>query len=224
LRCQAPKSVIAALDAPGADFSAWHFFLPMKLIVGLGNPGAKYALTRHNVGFMALDAFAHGAGASENQWKKEHKALTFKARMGSEAFLLAKPQTFMNLSGESVAPLMKYYDIALEDLLIIHDEVDLPFGKMKFQKKRSPGGNNGIKSTHQHLGTDDYTRLRVGVGRPSNTKMSVADWVLQNFSETEMKWMPELLDLIGDAMESFVHVGFEKSATAFNSKQLNMED
>jgi peptidyl-tRNA hydrolase, PTH1 family len=126
----------------------------------------------------------------------------------------------MNLSGESVAPLMKYYDVQLNDLLVVHDEVDLPFGKMKFQRKRSPGGNNGIKSIHQMLGTDDYIRLRVGVDRPPNPKMNMADWVLQNFSDEEMKWMPDYLDLIGDAIESFVNVGFEKSATAFNARQL----
>ncbi|NCN40690.1 aminoacyl-tRNA hydrolase [bacterium] len=192
----------------------------MKLIVGLGNPGSKYALNRHNIGFMALDAFAIGAGVTESQWKNEHKALTFKMRLGSESFLLSKPQTFMNLSGESVAPLMNYYNITLDELLIVHDEVDLPYGKMKFQRRRSPGGNNGIKSTHQHLGTDDYCRLRVGVGRPSNSKMSVADWVLQDFSKEEMKLMPDYLEVIGDAIESFVTMGFEKSATAFNSRQL----
>ncbi len=192
----------------------------MKLIVGLGNPGIKYSLNRHNIGFLALDAFAKGAGALENQWKSEQKAFTLKLRIENESFLLVKPQTYMNLSGESVAPLMKYYDVQLNDLLVVHDEVDLPFGKMKFQRKRSPGGNNGIKSIHQMLGTDDYIRLRVGVDRPPNPKMNMADWVLQNFSDEEMKWMPDYLDLIGDAIESFVNVGFEKSATAFNARQL----
>lgn len=192
----------------------------MKLIVGLGNPGGKYALNRHNIGFMALDAFAMSAGGASVQWKNEHKALTLKVRAETDSFLLAKPQTFMNLSGESVAPLMSYYNITLDDLLIIHDEVDLPFGKMKFQRRRSPGGNNGIKSTHQHLGTDDYSRLRVGVGRPSNSNMSVADWVLQNFSKEEMNVMPDYLEQLCNAIESFVDLGFEKSATTFNSRQL----
>ena len=169
---------------------------------------------------MALDAFALGAGVSENQWKSEHKALTVKLRMESESFLLVKPQTYMNLSGESVAPLMKYYDVHLDELLILHDEVDLPYGKLKFQRRRSPGGNNGIKSIHHLLGTDDYVRMRIGVSRPPNTKMSVADWVLQDFSNEEMKWMPDYLEMIGDGIESFITQGYEKSATAFNSRSL----
>lgn len=192
----------------------------MKLIVGLGNPGPKYALNRHNIGFMALDALAQAAGVSENQWKSENKAHTLKLRIDGEAFLLAKPQTYMNLSGESVAPIMKYYDIHLDDLLVIHDEVDLPFGKIKFQRRRSPGGNNGIKSIHHLLGTDDYVRMRIGVDRPPNPKMNMADWVLQNFSNEEMKWMPDYLEMINDGVESFITKGFEKSATAFNSRQL----
>lgn len=192
----------------------------MKLIVGLGNPGPKYSLNRHNIGFMALDALARGAGVPDSQWKSEHKALTLKLRVDSESFLLVKPQTYMNLSGESVAPLMKYYNLTLDDLLVVHDEVDLPYGKLKFQRRRSPGGNNGIKSIHHMLGTDDYVRMRVGVGRPTNSHMSVADWVLQNFSDDEMKFMPDYLEMIGDAIESFIVQGFEKSATAYNSRYL----
>lgn len=187
----------------------------MKLIVGLGNPGPKYALTRHNIGFMALDFVAESGGSSPH-WKNELKALTHKG--GSS--LLVKPQTFMNLSGESVAPLLKYYNLGLDDLLVVHDEVDLPFGKMKFQRRRSAGGNNGIKSIHQHLGTDDYVRLRVGVGRPSNPHVSVADHVLQNFSSEEMGHMSDYLQMIADGVESFIKLGFEKSATAFNNRQL----
>lgn len=192
----------------------------MKLIVGLGNPGAKYALNRHNIGFMALDAYARSAGAFENQWKSEQKALTLKLRLKDENLLLVKPQTYMNLSGESVAPLMKYYDLDLNDLIVIHDEVDLPYGKIKFQRKRSPGGNNGIKSIHHLLGTDDYVRMRVGVDRPPNPKMNMADWVLQNFSDEEMKWMPDYLEMISDGIDSFATQGYEKTATAFNSRQL----
>lgn len=195
----------------------------MKLIVGLGNPGGKYSLNRHNIGFMALDAFALGAGVSENQWKSEQKAHTLKLRIDGESCLFVKPQTFMNLSGESVAPLMKYYDVHLDDLLVIHDEVDLPFGKIKFQRRRSAGGNNGIKSIHHMLGTDDYVRLRVGVDRPSHSKMNLADWVLQNFSDQEMASMTDYLSLIGDGIESFVTKGFEKSATAFNNRSLTEE-
>lgn len=191
----------------------------MKMIAGLGNPGAKYVLTRHNIGFMALDALA-GAAGPQASWKSEHKAHTLKLRLGSESFLLVKPQTFMNLSGESIVPLMKYYEIQQKDLLVVHDEIDQPFGRMKFQIRRGAGGHNGIKSIHHHLGNDDYARLRVGVGRPSNDKMEVADWVLQNFSSEEMKSIPQFLDLIMDGIEYYIEFGFEKAATEFNSRSI----
>jgi PTH1 family peptidyl-tRNA hydrolase len=196
----------------------------MKLVVGLGNPGPKYSFNRHNIGFMALDAFAQGFGPASLSWKNEHKALTLKFAVEKEQVLLCKPQTFMNLSGESVAPLLNYYNLSLDDLIVLHDEVDLPFGRMKFQRRRSPGGNNGIKSIHHLLGTDDYVRLRLGVGRPPHPKMSMADWVLQDFSKEEMEWMPEYLEMIMDGLKSFLGSGYEKAATAFNNRALINEE
>lgn len=192
----------------------------MKLIAGLGNPGGKYALTRHNIGFMALDALAQSVGA-DSGWRSEQKAHTLKLKIGSESFLLVKPQTFMNLSGESIVPLMKYYDVPQTDLLVVHDEIDQPYGKLKFQIRRGAGGHNGIKSIHQHIGNDDYARLRVGVGRPSNEKMEVADYVLQNFSKEEMTSIPDFLNLIIDGIEFFVEKGFEKAASEFNNKSIS---
>lgn len=190
----------------------------MKLIVGLGNPGAKYILTRHNLGFMVLDGLASEAGISDSQWKSEKKALTTKIRLGGDVVLLVKPQTFMNLSGESVRALMDYYSVELDDLLIIHDEVDFPFDVMKFQKARGHGGHNGIRSTHQHLGSNDYARLKMGVGRPPG-RQEVADYLLSNFSKDEINQLPDFLSRACDGVAFWVEQGTTKAANQFNSKE-----
>lgn len=188
----------------------------MKWIIGLGNPGPEYQLTRHNIGFMAIDALAQEFGGS---FKPEHKALTAKVTIDGEKVLLVKPQTFMNLSGEAARSLMDYYQLELPNLLVIHDEVDLPFATMKLHKKKSAGGNNGIKSMHQHLGTDDYARLRLGVGRPSHPGQDVADYVLRNFGKDEMNTLGDFLGEALDATLSFMKDGFERAANQFNTKK-----
>lgn len=188
----------------------------MKWIVGLGNPGPEYQLTRHNIGFMAIDAIAQEFGGS---FKQEHKALVAKVTINGEKVLLVKPQTYMNLSGEAARSLMDYYQLELPNLLVIHDEVDLPFAQMKLHKKKSAGGNNGIKSMHQHMGTDDYARLRLGVGRPSHPGQDVADFVLRPFGKDEMK---TLVDFLGEAVDAtlvFLKDGFERAANQFNTKK-----
>lgn len=188
----------------------------MKLIAGLGNPGSKYLLTRHNIGFMAIDALAKSFGV--DSFRSEHKALTAKLKINGEPILLAKPQTYMNLSGESIRPLLDFYQISLEDLLVIHDEVDLPFMTMRFQKARGHGGHNGVRNVHQVLGTNAYARLKLGVGRPSHPAMEVSDYVLQNFSREEQDKLPEYLDLSVEAVETYIVHGFEKAATRFNQR------
>jgi PTH1 family peptidyl-tRNA hydrolase len=137
----------------------------MKLIVGLGNPGPKYLTTRHNIGFLFIDAIVMSL-EGKLQYKSEFKAETQKTKIAGEPVILCKPQTFMNLSGESVQPLLSFYNMTPDDLLVVHDEIDQPFGHLKFQTKRGHGGHNGIRNIHQMLGTDAYSRLRVGVGRP----------------------------------------------------------
>lgn len=186
----------------------------MQLIVGLGNPGAKYQLTRHNIGFMVIDSLAH-INRAEN-FKKEHKALTAKIRVDGQIALLAKPQTYMNLSGESVQALMSYYNIDIDDVLVIHDEVELPYESVRFQKNRGHGGHNGIRNIHKILGSKEYKRLRLGVSRPSNPNMDVADFVLQNFSNDEMKTLPDFLSLCCESVEIYLTDGFEKAATRYN--------
>ena len=184
------------------------------MIVGLGNPGAKYSLTRHNIGFMLIDALAHAF--SSPGFKSEHKAQLATIRLGSTRALLVKPQTFMNLSGESVQAIAHYYKVETEDILVAHDEVDLPYESVKFQKNRGHGGHNGIRNIHQMLGTKEYMRLRMGVDRPSNSKMDVADYVLQNFSKEELDKMPDYLNHCVNAVECFITEGPEAAGNKFN--------
>ncbi|MCB0420986.1 MAG: aminoacyl-tRNA hydrolase [Bdellovibrionales bacterium] len=185
----------------------------MKLIVGLGNPGSEYLLTRHNIGFMAVDALAQRYSSS---FSNEKKSQVCKLRIGNEPLLLVKPQTYMNLSGTAVRALMDFYKVPIEDILIIHDEVDLSFGDIKYQKNRGHGGHNGIRDIHKHLDSKEYHRLRLGVDRPSNPRMNVADYVLGNFSKSELEYMPEWLNTVCDSIETYIKDGFEKAASQYN--------
>jgi peptidyl-tRNA hydrolase, PTH1 family len=187
----------------------------MWLIVGLGNPGPKYALTRHNLGFLAVDLFSQSAG--KPPWSEEQKAHVCKFKMDDVQIILAKPMTFMNKSGESVQALLHYYKIPTDNLLVVHDEVEIPFGQIRLQKNRGAGGHNGVKSVNEMLGTQDYLRLRLGVGRPPHPEMDVADYVLQKFNGEEQDKLTEFLNRCGDAMESLIFDGLNKAATRFNS-------
>jgi PTH1 family peptidyl-tRNA hydrolase len=201
----------------------------VKLIVGLGNPGPKYQLTRHNIGFLFIDALVE-VFDGPRKFKDEFKSQTQKIKIGDEQAVVCKPQTFMNLSGEAVQPLMKFYNLETKDLLVVHDEVDQPFGTMKFAVKRGHGGHNGIRNIHQMLGTDDYARLRMGVGRPPvlvdnegepiGKTIDVADWVLQNFSKTEMAKIPAFMELGIQGVETWVPQGIGQASTQFNGKQV----
>lgn len=191
----------------------------MWLIVGLGNPGNKYALTRHNIGFMLIDALTRSCGNPTE--RTEHKALTYHLTITddetrqSEKMILCKPQTFMNLSGDSVRGLIDFYKIDLEKILVVHDEVDQPFGQLKVQKERGHGGHNGIRDLHLKIGTNKYHRLRLGVARPTGP-MEVADYVLAPFSKDERNKLPDFLSYGIDALESLVFKGYEKTANQFN--------
>jgi len=186
----------------------------MWLIVGLGNPGNEYKLTRHNIGFMAVDYFLQGLG--NPPIKNQFKAEVAQAKWRDHQLVFCKPQTYMNLSGESVQPLVGFYKIPLDHVIVIHDEIDQPFGQMKIQKNRGHGGHNGIKSISGLLGSADYIRLRLGVGRPANPNIPVADHVLGKFAKEEFEKMPDFLNKSVDAIESIILDGIQKASTKFN--------
>lgn len=166
----------------------------MKLFVGLGNPGAKYAGNRHNIGFMALERIAddHGFGP----WKSKFQAQFTEGRLGLEKVILLKPQTFMNLSGQSVGEAMRFYKLDPEDVVVFHDELDLAPGKARAKTGGGHAGHNGLRSIHQHIGTD-YDRIRLGIGHPGD-KSRVAGYVLNDFAKADQDWLDDLLRGISD--------------------------
>ncbi len=190
----------------------------MWLVIGLGNPGAKYLLNRHNIGFMALDHFAAGLGSPK--FKDERQALVCRCKLDDEEVLFVKPQTYMNKSGESVRALMDFYKIDFGKIIVVHDEIEQAFGVIKVLKNRGAGGHNGIKSITEMLGTQDYLRLRLGVGRPPDPRMDLAAYVLQDFSSDEKTLMNRYLEVAGDTIESIIFDGSEKAASKFNRSAL----
>jgi len=191
----------------------------MWLIVGLGNPGPKYSFTRHNMGFLTIE---HLSERLEEQIvykdRSEHKALVTKISGSVGTVFLVKPQTYMNLSGDAVNALIGFYKINLNNVLVIHDDVDQPLYQLKFQKDRGPAGHNGIKDLHEKLGSSNYARLRMGVGRPPIPQIQIADWVLSKFYPEELANIPEFLEHATDGIISFITNGFEKTMTEFNKK------
>lgn len=190
-----------------------------SLIVGLGNPGAKYCLTRHNIGFLFADALLKALQIDTQ--KEELNAHTFRStwvsRNGNKhPVMIAKPLTYMNRSGEAVRDILHFYKIPIEKMIVVHDDIDLPFGDFRFHQNRGAGGNNGIKSIHEVLGTQDYARLKMGIGRPPHPNFPVADYVLQNFSQAEQEELPEVLNFGADAIEVYLDQGFGKAASLYN--------
>lgn len=167
----------------------------MRLWVGLGNPGAQYAGHRHNVGFMALDRIAADHGFTP--WRRAFKGEVSEGRFGSRKVLLLKPQTFMNLSGESVRAAMDFYKLAPPDITVFHDELDLPPFRVRVKDGGGHAGHNGLRSIHQHLGTDTYARVRIGIGHPGH-RDRVSGHVLSNFSKAEAEGLDDLLRGIAD--------------------------
>ncbi len=166
----------------------------MQLIVGLGNPGGKYLKNRHNIGFMAVDRIAedHGFGP----WKSKFQGQITEGRLGREKVLLLKPETFMNLSGQSVGEAMRFYKLAPEDVTVIHDEIDLAPGKLRVKQGGGHAGHNGLRSVHQHIG-DNYQRVRLGVGHPGRKEL-VPHYVLQDFTKADADWLDDILRGISD--------------------------
>jgi PTH1 family peptidyl-tRNA hydrolase len=185
-----------------------------QLVVGVGNPGSEYAQTRHNIAWMLLDTFP---AISSTPWKSKFKGLYNEGTSRGHKFYALKPQTFMNLSGESVQPMAAFFKIEPKNILVIHDEVDIPFGQVHFKMGGGLAGHNGLKSIAACLGTDQFGRMRVGVGRPVHG--SVASWVLSPFSKDEMAQMPLLLEKLHDPLQTAMVDGLGKVGI-YNKKNL----
>lgn len=183
------------------------------LVVGLGNPGTKYEKTRHNVGFRTLDELARRYSLAFG--KTERKAQSAEGVIRERRVLLAKPQTFMNLSGESVRALMDFYKIEIASILVITDDMDLPLGTLRMRKSGSAGGQNGVKSVIQHLGTQEFTRLKLGIGRPPG-RMDPAAYVLEPFKGDDDITARLMYDRAADAVETWLADGVELAMSRYN--------
>lgn len=186
----------------------------MKLIVGLGNPGKQYEKTRHNAGFMAVDETADLLGITLNQIK--FKGMIGEGRSGSEKVILLKPLTYMNLSGESLIQVLQFYKLDLNQLLVIYDDLDTPTGQIRLRMKGSAGGHNGVKSIIQHIGTEEFYRIRVGIGRPPQGK-KVVDYVLEPFLAVEEGDVHSAVKKSAEAARAWISEPFEQVMNRFNS-------
>ncbi|MEY4635976.1 MAG: hypothetical protein RJA55_1774 [Acidobacteriota bacterium] len=189
----------------------------MKLIVGLGNPGPEYRDTRHNVGFLVADELARRWRLSD-AWREKFEALHVRTTVADEAVIVAKPLTFMNLSGQAVAGLAGFYKIDPADVLVVTDDVALPLGRLRARPEGSAGGHNGLKSIIQHLGTQAFPRVRVGVGR-GDDRRDLADYVLGRFEAGERDTVSAAVLRAADASERFLSDGIERVMSAFNAAE-----
>jgi len=183
------------------------------LIIGLGNPGREYKDTRHNIGFMLIDHIAVRLDA--RGMKLQSKAIVTSGRYEDRKVILAKPQTYMNLSGQSIQGLLHFYKIPIENLIVAHDDLDLPFGTIRIRPSGGPGGQRGMASTIERLGTKDFPRLRMGIGRPPG-RMDPKDYVLQNFSKDDFMLIPDILNKSADAALTFITRGLNAAMNKFN--------
>ena len=182
------------------------------LIAGLGNPGREYTRNRHNIGFMAIDELAGCFNAVVNRTK--NKALIGDIRLGDNKVFLIKPQTYMNLSGNSVGPITKFYKIDPAQVVVIYDELDLPLGTVRIRPKGSAGGHNGMRSVINHIGPD-FPRIRLGIGRPPG-RMPVKAYVLQDFGKDELEIVERMLDQTVKAIETIIRDGVELAMSRYN--------
>ncbi|MGK8510230.1 aminoacyl-tRNA hydrolase [Nocardia asiatica] len=177
------------------------------LVVGLGNPGPEYERTRHNVGFLVADVLAERVGGRFAVHKKSGADL-LQARLDGRQVLIAKPRSFMNLSGRPVAALAKFFSVPPTEVIVVHDELDLPFGAIRLKRGGGEGGHNGLRSVSSALTTKDYLRARIGIGRPPG-RQDPADYVLKPFSAPERKEVPVIVEQAADAVELLLRVGLE---------------
>lgn len=187
--------------------------LTTYLIAGFGNPGREYMHTRHNVGFMTIDRLCKKLDVFLG--KMQANALTATYKGSGLRIILAKPQTYMNLSGQSVSGLLNFYKIPMERLLVIHDDLDVPFGSLRIRPSGGSGGQKGLGSTIDRLGSQDFARLRIGIGRPPG-RMDSADYVLQSFSSADQQMLDAVLDSAAEAALLFVREGLDTAMNRFN--------
>ena len=184
------------------------------LLVGLGNPGSKYESTRHNMGFLAVDGLARRKGFRFN--KLRFRAWTAEWMVNGEKVLVMKPQTYMNLSGESVGEAARFYKVPADHVLVISDDVSMPVGKLRIRKSGSAGGHNGLKNIIQHLGTDVFPRIKVGVGMPDHPEHEMVDWVIGKPQGEEAKTLRAALDRAADAALTVITDGAARAMNKFN--------
>ena len=187
---------------------------PTWLVAGLGNPGKGYEKSRHNTGFLVLDELARRTGAKVTRLK--FKALTDTVTLGGQKVLLMKPQTFMNLSGEAVGQAASYYKIPPERVLVLFDDISLPPGRLRVRPNGSAGGHNGLKNIISHLGSQEFPRVKVGVGEKPHPDYDLADWVLSGFSEADQKRIDQVIPLAADAAELVIAQGCQAAMSRFN--------
>lgn len=192
----------------------------MYVIAGLGNPGKQYEKTRHNMGFMVVDTFAAAHGVDVRRIK--HKALVGEGRIAGEKVLLVKPQTYMNLSGESLREVMNYYDVPMEHLIVVYDDMDLAAGTLRIRKKGSAGSHNGMKSVISQLQDDQFPRIRVGIGSTSGDEWK--DYVTGQITESEGKILAETIRSAADALECIIMDGIDIAMNRFNTSKKNEDD
>ncbi|GAA2958945.1 aminoacyl-tRNA hydrolase [Glutamicibacter bergerei] len=186
------------------------------LVAGLGNPGPGYAGNRHNVGQMVLDELAKRVGSKFKTHPSRAQIIQGRINVGGPRVVLAKPMTYMNLSGGPVANLAKFFGIGVENLIVVHDEIDIAFDTVKLKRGGGEGGHNGLRDISKAMGSKDYLRVRAGVGRPTG-RMDTADWVLQDFSKLEKQNLPFLIDNSADAVELLISSGLETAQGKFHT-------
>lgn len=185
----------------------------MKVVLGLGNPGQKYEWTRHNVGFLVVDRIASGNRIAVN--RNKHRSLIGDWQVGEERVLLVKPQTYMNRSGEAVKLLFRYFPVAAQDLVVIHDDLDLPFGRIRIRQRGGAGGHLGVLSILDALGEEEFLRVRVGVGRPPQG-MDPTDYVLKPFDTAEEELLEGVVSRAAQAVETLLQEGPHRAMERFN--------
>ena len=188
------------------------------LVVFLGNPGLRYEGTRHNAGFMTADALARKKNININ--RSRFHALTATCTMGGETVMLMKPQTYMNLSGEAVGQAARFYKIPADHVLVVSDDISLPIGGIRIRTKGSAGGHNGLKNIISVLGTEEFPRIRLGVGAPPHPNYEMMDWVLSAFKDQDAVDMADSVSRAADAVECFITEGAEKAMNLYSQKRI----